>query len=135
MLRGRAAGINRHHRPESWPSRKTPDPFFMASPDTDAALLPHELLNVVRPAGTAASRSAGLPAAEGIDSGPGARRGAGLPVRVGDAGLDAIEEPLDLAIVLRKNARGQSVLRVVGQIDRGLECEHVTDDRDRHEQL
>ena len=44
------------------------------------------------------------------------------------AGLDAVEELLDLAVVLREDAGRQAVLGPVGQLDRFVEREHVGDD-------
>src|SRR3954447_21881369 len=70
--------------------------------DSHARLFPHELLDVIRPAGAAARGAAGFPATERVDAGPRARRGAGPAIHVGDACLDAVEKSLNLAIVLGK---------------------------------
>src|SRR5207248_734409 len=91
------------------------------SADPHAALLAHELLDVIRPAGAASGRSARFPSAERIDAGPRAGRRARTPVRVRHAGLDAVEELLDLAVVLREDAGGQPVFRSVREIDRLVE--------------
>src|SRR5436309_10053250 len=64
------------------------------SADQRAALLAHELGDVIRAAARLARGTAPLPASEGIDPGPGAGGGAGAPVDVHHARLDAVEEPL-----------------------------------------
>src|SRR5262249_37805682 len=73
----------------------------LSTPSSNAypRLLAHELLHVVGAACAPAGGSAGLPSAERIDAGPRAGRGTGAPVHIGDASLDAIEEPRDLALV------------------------------------
>src|SRR5437899_658423 len=73
-----------------------------------AALLAHELLDVVRPAGATAGRAARLPAAKRVDAGPRAGRRPGAAVRIGDARLDSIEELLNLAIVFGENPGRQA---------------------------
>src|SRR5206468_11280199 len=97
-------------------------------PYPDPALLAHELLNVVRTACAPSCGSAGFPAAERIDAWPGAGRGAGAAVGVGDARLDPIEEVLDLAVVLGEDARRAPVFRAVRKIDCLVQRHHVTDD-------
>src|SRR5439155_4770132 len=104
-------------------------------PYPDPALLAHELLHVVRAAGAATGGAARLPAAERVDAGPRAGRRAGAAIGVGDAGLDAVEELFDLALVLGEDAGGEPVLRAVGEIDRFVERQHVADDGDRDEQF
>src|SRR6185312_282193 len=66
-----------------------------------AALLAHELRDVVGAAAALARGARALPAAEGLHAGPGARRRARGPVRVADPGLDLIEELLDLFLLRR----------------------------------
>ena len=65
------------------------------------ALLPHERLHVVRPEPALARRAARLPARERLDARPGARRRPGSAVHIDDAGLDLVEEPVHLGLVLR----------------------------------
>src|SRR6478735_9414826 len=89
----------------------------VSSANSDPALLPHELLDVIRSTGPAPRRAAGLPPAERVDPGPRAGRRAGAAIGIGDARLDPVEELLDLAVVLREDARGQSVFRAVGERD------------------
>src|SRR5204862_5793902 len=92
------------------------------------ALFPHELLDVVRAAGPASRRAAGLPPAERIDPGPRPCRRAGASVHVGDARLDAIEELLNLAVVFGEDAGCQPVLGTVGEIDGFVDGHDVADD-------
>src|SRR5713101_1402400 len=83
--------------------RMEPSRTSHCSPNPHAALLAHELLDIVWTAGAPPGGTTRLPPAKGIDVRPGAGRGAGAPVGVGDPGLDPIEELRDLAFVLRKN--------------------------------
>src|SRR5688572_8161325 len=105
------------------------------SPYTHPALLPHELLHVIGSAGAASGRAARLPAAKGIDAGPRAGGRAGAAVGVRDASLDAAEELLDLPLVFRENSRSQTVLGLVGEINRLVERQHVGNQRDRDKKL
>src|SRR6185503_5567551 len=104
-------------------------------PDDGPALLAQELCDVVRPAAALARRAGGLPAAEGLDARPGARRRARPPVRVGDAGLDRVEEPRDLVRVLAEDAGGEPVLRVVGALQRLVERSDRSRTEKRGEEL
>src|SRR5436190_23378830 len=95
---------------------KSPD-----SPYSHAALLAHELLDVIRPACAPSGGAARLPPAERVDPGPCARRGARATVGVRHPRLDAIEELLDLPIVLREDAGSEPVLGAVGERNRLVE--------------
>jgi hypothetical protein len=67
--------------------------------DDGAALLAHELLDVVEPEAALPGRAAALPAAERLDPRPRPGRRARAPVDVDDAGFDLVEEPGDLVVV------------------------------------
>src|SRR6266849_5380258 len=103
--------------------------------DQRAALLPHELGDVVGAAGGLARRTAPLPASEGVDPRPGAGRGAGAPVDVDDARLDPIEELLDLRLVPAEQTGGETVLGPVREIDRLIERVELPQAGDRQEHL
>ncbi len=83
--------------------------------DDGVGLLAQELGDVVHREPGLAGRAAALPATEGLDARPGAGRGAGPSVDVQDAGVDLVEEALDLALVLAVDAGRQPVDRVVGE--------------------
>src|SRR3989304_4897061 len=87
-------------------------------PDDRLALLAEELLDVVGSQRRLAGGAGPLPAAEGIDARPGPRGRPRPAVGVGDSGLDLVEEPLHLALVLAEDAGGQPVIGVVGPGDR-----------------
>jgi hypothetical protein len=78
--------------------------------DDRAALLAHELLDVIRPETALAGRPAALPAAERLDAGPRAGRRAGAAVDVDDARLDLVQEPGDLVLVAAEDPGGQPVV-------------------------
>ena len=97
----------RQHRSPASPStrswRDSASPRLRAASDDDrAGLLAEVLLQVVRAAAGLAGGAGALPAAERLHAGPGAGRGAGRPVDVHDAGLDAVEEAVDLGSVGRE---------------------------------
>src|SRR3954447_11805688 len=73
-------------------------------------LLAQELGQIVQAAAGLAGAAGALPPSEGLYAGPRARRRACAPVDVDDAGLDAVEEALDLRVVLGEEARGQAVV-------------------------
>ena len=83
------------------------------SVDDGVALLPQELGDVVHRQAGLAGRAGALPAAERLDARPRAGGRAGAPVDVQDAGLDLVEEALDLGLVLGVDAGGQAVDVVV----------------------
>src|SRR5205814_6561450 len=105
-------------------------PTFRALPNPHAALLAHELLDIVGTAGSASCRSACFPPAKGIDTRPGAGGGAGAPVSIRDARFNPIEKLRDLTFVLGKNSGRQPVFRSVGQVDRLFERRDVCDHGD-----
>src|SRR5690606_12027582 len=67
--------------------------------DDRLGLLAEELLDVVRAEAALAGRAGALPAAEALDARPGTGRGARAAVHVHDAGLDGVQEPIDLVLV------------------------------------
>src|SRR3972149_1072953 len=85
------------------------------SSDQGLDLLPHVLLQVVVAAGVLAGGAGTLPAAEGLEPGPGAGGGSLRPVGVGHTGLDLVEEPFHL-FVRAVEAGGQAILHVAGQV-------------------
>src|SRR5207247_10593185 len=103
--------------------------------DHGPALPPQELRDIVRPAPTLARRARSLPAGERLRPGPGARGGAGTLVHVAHAGLDLVEEALDLLGLLREDARREAVVRLVGLRDRLIEPRHFADRQNGYEQL
>src|SRR4051794_3523297 len=103
--------------------------------DDRLRLLPEELLDVVEAAARLARRGRALPAAKGLDAGPGARGRAGSAVHVDDASLDRVEEALLLGLVLRVKARGQAEHGVVRERERLVDRVDALDHREGHEQL
>ena len=99
------------------------------------ALLAQELGHVVHREAGLAGRARALPAAERLDARPGAGRRAGPPVDVQDAGLDPVEELLDLGRVLAVDPGGQPVDAVVREPDRLVERVDRGDRGERREQL
>src|SRR3989442_7557807 len=75
--------------------------------DDGPALLPHELRDVIRSAPALAARPRSLPSRERLRTRPGTRGGARALVRVAHAGLDRIEETLDLFGLGREDPRGE----------------------------
>ena len=117
------------------PRRPPPRRAASASVDDRVALLAHELRDVVHRQPGLAGRAAPLPATERLDARPRAGRRAGAAVDVQDAGLDAVEELLDLGLVLAVDAGRQPVDRVVGERDRLVERIDGRDRGERREQL
>src|SRR5437867_13056449 len=89
-----------------WSMAGDPAPRGRLVADERAALLTHELRDVVRPARRLPGRAAPLPAAEGIDAGPGAGGGPGAAVDVDHARFDSIKELLDFARIAAEQACG-----------------------------
>ena len=83
--------------------------FCLLLDDPGAALLAQELLDVVRPKTALAGAAARFPAAERLAARPRAGSRAAAPVRVNDAGFDAIEELVDLALVFAEDAGSQAI--------------------------
>src|SRR5688500_16367654 len=84
--------------PRRRPTRCT-RPWRRSSAHHRPALLAHELRQVVVPERALARRAARLPAAERLRARPRAGGSTRAPVDVDDAGLDAVEERVDLALV------------------------------------
>src|SRR5439155_13394338 len=103
--------------------------------DHGPALLPQELRDIVRPAPTLARRARSLPAGGRLRPGPCARGGAGTLVHVAHAGLDLVEEALDLLGLLREDARREAIVRFVGLRDRLIEPRHFADRQNGYKQL
>ena len=103
--------------------------------DDGVALLAQELGDVVHRQAGLAGRAAPLPATERLDARPRAGRRAGAAVDVQDAGLDAVEEALDLGRVLAVDAGRQAVDGVVGERQRLVERVDRMDRGERREQL
>src|SRR5256885_3326999 len=80
-------------------------------------------------------RSRPLPARERLRPGPRASGRTRPLVHVTHARFDLVEEALDPLSPLRKDARREAVLRLVGLRDRLLEPRHLANRQDRHEQL
>ena len=71
----------------------------------------------------------------GLMPGPRAGRRARTTIRVGHAGLDAVEELLDLLLVLAEDAGGQAVLGSIRELQRLIEREHRRNGDDGNEAL
>src|SRR5580692_10771228 len=104
------------------------------SPHHRATLLAHELGQVVGAETALASRAARLPAAEGLRAWPGAGGRAGATVDVEDAGLDRVQEVLDLAAVLAEDAGGEAVVGGVRLLDRVLQRGRASHGQEGQEQ-
>src|SRR5438552_1275767 len=103
--------------------------------DQRAALLAHELGDVVGSTARLAGRSAPLPAAERVDSGPRPGGGSGTAVDVHHSRLDAIEEPPDLPVVAAEQTGGETVLGAIGEIERLVQGVDLPQTGDRQEHL
>src|SRR3989442_6543827 len=88
--------------------------------DQGAALFAHELGDVVRSAARLAGRSAPLPAAERVDSGPGSGGGSGAAGDVEHTRLHAIEELPDLPVVAAEQTGGGTALAGIWELARPL---------------
>ncbi len=106
-----------------------------SDPEHGAALLAHELRHVPAAEPALARRARALPAAEGLEAGPGAGRRAAGAVGIEDAGLDGVEEAVELGLVLRVDAGGQAERAAVGVRDRLVEIVERQDAEERHEQF
>src|SRR3954452_19790421 len=118
--------------PRSW-SRSGRDP--PPSVDDRSTLFAHELRDVVHRQPGLARRATPLPATERLDPRPGTRRRAGTSVDVQDAGLDRVEELLDLRLVLAVDAGGQPEHVVVRERECLVERIHRRYRGQRREQL
>src|SRR2546425_681177 len=103
--------------------------------DDGPALLPQELRDVVRPPPALSGGAGSFPAGERLRARPRARGGAAPLVHVAHAGLDLVEEALDLLGLLRKDARREAVVRFVGLRDRLIEPRHFADRQNGYKQL
>ena len=82
--------------------------------DHTAALFPHELHHVVRPAAALPARTRSLPAGKRLRARPGTGGRATSLVHIDHADFDLVEELLHLRFVLREETRRQAVLDLVG---------------------
>src|SRR5215217_8020951 len=103
--------------------------------DDGAALLAHELGNVVRSAAAFAARAAPFPAAERLRTGPRARGRARALVGVADAGFDLVEEARDLSLVAGEDASREPILRGIRLGDGLVEALDLSHREEWHEQL
>src|SRR5688572_11180627 len=106
--------------------------MWSSSAHDRAALLAHELLHVVEPARGLARRAARLPTPEGLEPRPGAGGGPRPAVDVEDAGLDPLQERVDLVGLAAEEPGGQTVLRAVGERYRFVERGHRSQADERH---
>src|SRR5436309_14559029 len=99
------------------------------------SLLVHELKQIVGSAHTLASSAAPLPAPERLRSRPGPGRSSTLPVSVGNAEVDVLEELAHLLRVLAEDPGRQPELRLVGLLKSLVKALELVNRDERHEQF
>src|SRR5205809_5532762 len=99
------------------------------------SLLMHELEQIVGSAYTLAGSAAPLPAPERLRTRPSPGRRSTLPVSVGNAEVDVLEELAHLLRVLAEDSGGQPELGLVGLLKRFVKGLEFVDGDERHEQF
>src|SRR5207249_3014651 len=98
------------------------------------SLLMHELEQIVGTPDTLAGSAAPLPAPERLRTGPRAGRCSALPVSVGNAEVDVLEELAHLLRVLAEDPGRQPELSLVRLLKRFVKGLEFVDGDERHEQ-
>ena len=107
----------------------------MAFADYGPALLVAELGEVPGAEGADTRKPAHLPAAKGLDAGPGAGGRTAAAVGVDDAGLRPLQESLHFGFAFAHDARAQTVLGIVRQTYRLVQVIDLMEEGDRQEVL